>query len=129
MPDQPPVLDLIGDRTAHPNTNLTFFAHATDPQGRLLQYSLINAPAGATINQLSGQFNWTPAWNQVASWTLTVRATATAGDRLSAQQSFTVSVVNQGGPVITGVTDKTAHPGRLLSFPINAADPDGDIPQ
>ena len=62
-----PLLAPIGDRTVQQETPLTFTAVATDPDipANGLTFSLdAGAPAGASIDPLTGAFSWTPAITQ-----------------------------------------------------------------
>lgn len=61
--NQPPVLDPIGAKVVDELTTLVFTATATDPDvpGQALTFSLgPGAPAGASIDPLTGMFTWTP---------------------------------------------------------------------
>jgi hypothetical protein len=60
--NQAPVLAVIGDQTVTTDTAVTFTASATDSDlpVQKLTYSLVNAPAGATIDSDTGAFTWTP---------------------------------------------------------------------
>ncbi len=121
---QPPYLDPLDDKPAHPPSTVTFTAHATDPQLSPIQYSLVNPPNLATINANSGVFQWTPQPSQVGAWTVTVRATATATGLID-QKSCAINVANQP-PAFVAIADQNAHPGQLLAVPLQAPDPAGD---
>ena len=59
----PPVLDPIGAKVVDELTTLVFTATATDPDvpGQVLTFSLgPGAPAGASIDPITGVFFWTP---------------------------------------------------------------------
>jgi hypothetical protein len=57
-----PVLNPIGNKTVEEGTLLTFNANTTDTDlpANTLTYSLISAPAGASIVASTGVFTWTP---------------------------------------------------------------------
>ncbi|MDA8744149.1 tandem-95 repeat protein [Rubripirellula amarantea] len=55
-----PILDLIGNHAIDEGLELTFNASAFDLDGDILSYSLVGAPATATIDS-SGNFSWTPS--------------------------------------------------------------------
>ncbi len=66
---EPPVLDPIGDKTVQTGQNLAFAVTATDPDpGAVLTYSMLNGPAGATLNPTTGAFSWTPSAAQVGTF-------------------------------------------------------------
>ena len=74
--NDPPVLNLIGDRTIDEGSLLTFTATATDPDaGDMLTYSLdLGFPAGASIDPLTGVFTWTTS-DGPATANVTLRVT------------------------------------------------------
>jgi large repetitive protein len=61
-----PVLDPIGSKTVTEGELLTFTATTVDSDlpTNTQTYSLVGAPAGASINPATGVFTWTPATNQ-----------------------------------------------------------------
>ena len=61
-----PVLAAIGNKTVKELTELTFTVAVTDADlpANALTYSLVNAPAGATIGAATGAFTWTPIEGQ-----------------------------------------------------------------
>ncbi len=63
--------------------------------------SLTAAPAGMTLDSVTGLLAWTPAANQIGTSTVTVRATSAAG---IAEQTFTINVT----PIPTDTIAPTA---------------------
>jgi len=62
---------------------------ATDPEGDPVTYSLTQAPAGMTIDPMTGVIDWMPGEADLGSHDVTVRATALGGFD---EQTFTVVV-------------------------------------
>lgn len=58
----PPVLSPIGDKVLQPGEILKFTAAATAGFGQTRIFSLVNAPAGAAIDAVTGAFNWNTPW-------------------------------------------------------------------
>jgi hypothetical protein len=120
-----PALGLIEDAALDEQTELSFTATASDPDLPLddLSFSLLGAPAGATIDPLSGLFSWTPGEDQDGVHGFTVRVTDDAG--LFDEQAVTVAVneVNVA-PVLDPIGDQTVSEGELLSFTVGASDAD-----
>ena len=58
--------------------------------------ALVTAPTGMTFNATNGLLNWTPATNQVGTYTVLVRATSSAG---VAEQTFSITVTPPPPPV------------------------------
>jgi len=86
-----PVLAPIGNKTVVKNSLLTFTATATDVDaGQTLSYSLVGAPAGASINSSTGVFTWTPS--QTGNFTFKVRVTDNGSPVLFDEEQITVKV-------------------------------------
>ncbi len=93
--NSPPALSPLPDRLAGAGIPLTATNRATDPDLPLqtLSFSLISAPAGATINPGTGVILWRPAAVQADATNLfTVRVGDNGAPSLSATQSFWVTV-------------------------------------
>ncbi|MEK7633717.1 MAG: Ig-like domain-containing protein [Patescibacteria group bacterium] len=121
--NDPPVLDPISNKTVDEQTNLTFTAHATDPDNTV-SYSLTNAPTGATINSSTGVFSFTPTEAQgPGSYTLTVNATdGTSTD--SEEITITVNEVNVA-PIADNISTSTNEDTEKI---INLNATDSDLP-
>jgi len=96
-----PELAEIGNKTTVWGNELTFTATATDHDSNpvnILIYSLVGAPVGASINDLTGAFSWTPTEAQGAgSYTFTIKV-ADDGinpNNLTAEESITVTVTKR----------------------------------
>jgi len=117
-----PVLAPVADVTLGEGSTLTIANTATDVDVPLnsLTFSLVAAPAGASINPATGVLTWTPTAAQVPSTNLiTVRVTDNGAPGLSDTKSFTVFAVsvfqitslNFSGPGSLNLTWNT-EPGR-----------------
>jgi hypothetical protein len=104
-----PTLAPIGNFTVNAGQTVSFTASATDNDGtRTLAFSLGIAPAGATINPVSGLFNWRPPVTSAGSSNnLQVIVTDNSVPPLSATQSFYV-LVNPLTPVTLKPISMTA---------------------
>jgi hypothetical protein len=124
--NQPPVLDPIGSKTVDEETLLTFTATASDPDipANTLTFSLIDAPAGASIDDSTGAFTWTPSEAQgPGSYTFKVRVTDDGGLYDEEEITVTVNEVNKP-PVLDPIGSKEIPWGETLSFTATASDPD-----
>ena len=125
----PPVLGPIGDKSIDELTELTFTATATDPDvpANTLTFSLdTGAPAGASIDPLTGLFTWTPTEAQgPASYPITVRVTDDGTGNLWDSETITVTV-NDGvqPPVLGPIGNKTIDEQTELTFTATATDAD-----
>lgn len=123
-----PVLGAIGNKSVDEETELTFTATATDQDlpANTLTFSLLDAPAGASINSSTGVFTWIPTEAQgPGSYTFTVRVTDNGEGALYDEEEITVTVneVNVA-PVLGAIGNKSVHWGELLTFTATATDQD-----
>jgi hypothetical protein len=118
-----PVLAAIGDKQVAEGSALTFTASATDSDaGQSLTFSLVDAPAGATINATTGVFSWTPD-DGPASATFTVKVTDDGSPALSDEEEITVTV-NNVAPTATPSFDTSVPEGTSFNLSlINPSDP------
>jgi hypothetical protein len=86
-----PVLAPIGNITTTVGTAFTFTATATDPDaGQTKTFSLVNAPAGASIGASSGVFTWTP--KTAGTYQVTVKVADNASPALTDEEVITITV-------------------------------------
>ncbi len=102
--NQPPVLAAISDQSILAGRTLLFTNSASDADipAQALSFSLLNPPAGASVDTTSGVFTWRPAIAQSPSTqTVAVVVADNAVPSLSATQSFTVTVMRPALPALT----------------------------
>ena len=127
--NRPPVLDSIGNKSTDELTELAFTATASDPDlpANELAFSLdAGAPAGASIDPVSGLFTWTPTETQgPGSYPITVRVTDDGTPNLDDFEMITVTVdeVNRP-PVLDSIGNKSTDEQAELAFTATASDPD-----
>jgi len=97
VPDRPPVLGPIGDKTISEYQPLTFTVTASDPDGDPLTYSATGLPAGATFNPMTRLFSWSPTYAQAGSYQVTFLIND--GD-LTDSETITITV--DDAPLCTG---------------------------
>ena len=123
-----PVLAPIANRSVAELTLLTVTAAATDADlpAQALLYSLVAAPAGATINPTTGVFTWTPAEGDgPGSFPVTIRVTDSA--TATAETGFTITVTESNtAPALAPIANQTVGEGTLLT--VAAAATDADLP-
>ena len=122
-----PVLDPVGDQTIDEGVELTFAATATDPDvPSTLSFTLTGAPAGASIDPVSGVFTWTPSEAQgPGSYPFDIVVTDDGTPTLTDSETITVTVdeVNVA-PTVTDPGDQTDPEGAVVSLFITATDSD-----
>ena len=128
FPTRPPVfLSSLRDTSIQENQKLTF-DYVADPldAGELITFSLVNPPAGASINPSTGRFTWVPSFSQAGPYSIIVSAT---DGQFTVITSGSILVLNVNrGPTFTRVLrDTTIYDTQdTLRFKYDAIDPDGD---
>ena len=120
--NQPPVITSQPILTASENTNYTYTAVASDPDGDTLSYSLTTAPVGMGL--AGNTLSWMPDYDQSGLHNVTL----SVSDGMDAvEQSFTITVSNANrAPQITSQPPLLAAVNQLYQYPIQANDLDGD---
>ncbi|WP_422929356.1 putative Ig domain-containing protein [Singulisphaera sp. PoT] len=126
-----PSIASIPNQSVQRGKTLTVQVAGSDPDTtQSLTYSLgANAPAGATIDPSTGVFTWTPdASTTLGDHSITVDVTDNGIPAQGASRTFIVTVqqaapVNHP-PVITPIPDQSIQRGMLLTFQVQASDPD-----
>lgn len=123
----PPTLAVTGEL-------LSYAATASDPNpGDTVAYSILTAPAGASIDSVSGLLTWTPDGGQLGLNSFDIRATDTGG--LFVDQAFDVQVLpmienNQPPSIVSSAPMGSLDIGQPFAYDVDATDPDlgvGDI--
>lgn len=109
-----PVLGAIGNKSVDEESNLAFIATSTDiDNGQARTYSLVGAPAGATIDANTGAFSWTPTEAQGPGvYPIEVRVTDSAG----AVDSENINVqVNEVDKIVSGTVNLSDFVGDVTA--------------
>ncbi len=124
--NRPPVwvAATVVDRQAAEGAPLAFAVQATDADNDSLTYSSTSLPAGATLDGTTGAFSWTPGPGKAGA----VQVTFVVSDGQSAvPATITIGVAHTNHPpAIDPIPSRTIAEGQLLTFIVNASDPDGD---
>lgn len=123
--NQPPRLEAIEDRVVTSGTTVSLTAAATDPDlpPNELRFSLAaGPPSGASIDEVTGRFSWTPP--APGEYPITVQVTDSGG--LTDTETFRVQAreVDRLPPNITPIEDQATDEGQPLQFTVTATDPD-----
>jgi hypothetical protein len=105
---------------------LGFTVTAVDPDGDALTFSAGNLPTGATLNAATGEFLWTPTYEQAGTYSVTVEAEDPSGLKASAPVSIVIATTNRP-PALEPIAPQTARRGAKLTVTALGADPDGDV--
>ncbi len=110
--------------TAIEDLEYTYDVNAVDDDKDALNYSLIAAPDGMSINHLTGLIEWTPINDQVGYNNVTVKV---SDGEFSKNQSFAIYVINvNDAPTVINPVLLNATINVLFTYNLNASDPDGD---
>lgn len=124
-----PLLPGISDRSINEGSLLTFTNLATDADVPIqtLTYSLdAGAPFGASINPITGVFNWTPTEVQGGSaYNITVRVSDNGDPTYMASRTF-VATVNKlnSPPSVSPLPSRTLPENATVAFTVTASDSD-----
>jgi hypothetical protein len=123
--NRPPQLQSVPAQTVDEGAALSFNLSATDEDtDNQLIYSISNLPDGATLDESSGQFSWTPGFDQAGNYTLSAKVSdGTVENAINIP--VTVNDVNRA-PTIDGGGSVTVTAGETATLSFSASDPDGD---
>ena len=124
-PNSPPIFEPIGDKSVNESELLEFTVNATDPDGDNLTYSASNLPDGATFDNATRIFSWTPTFEQAGTYP-GVHFEVSDGE-LTDWTSITITVNDTNRPPeIEEVMDQSVEETETLAVDFNATDPDSD---
>ncbi|MFO0847151.1 MAG: putative Ig domain-containing protein [Gemmataceae bacterium] len=121
-PNRPPVITSAPVTRGAVGKGYSYPVTARDPDGDPVIFSLIDLPAGMTIDKTTGAVTWTPT--AAGSPTVTVLAADPNGGR--AVQTFALRVTANHKPVITSDPNQSAVADAPYRYDLRATDPDGD---
>jgi hypothetical protein len=124
--NRPPAIEGIEKKSVKENQQLSFVLTATDAdkedEGKV-KLRAATLPVGASFNANSGQFSWTPTFDQGGKYAIEFEATD--GQGASVNESVLVDVENENrAPKINSPGNQSVKEGQTLEFKVTAADPD-----
>jgi predicted outer membrane repeat protein len=133
-PNSPPTLDPIGNRQADKGDIVAFTATASDGDVpvNILRFSLVGAPAGATINPVTGQFSWaTTEADAPGDYAFTVRVTDNGVPNLFDEEMVTLTLNEVNAAPVLDVDQDSLDELPVLEgrpFGYRAFATDADVP-
>ncbi len=107
---------------------LTFTVEAEDPDGHEVTLTTNDLPDNAEFNGETGAFIWTPISGQQGNYVVTFIAADNGNPSQSAVLIVTIDIVTLNHPpVMASIGNKYVNEGEVISFIVNATDPDGDL--
>jgi len=126
--NRPPNLIDQADTTVTETQYLTFTLEATDPDTDVVTFSSPNLPAGATLNSVTGVFQWTPSYAQAGIHTVTFIGTDNGSPALADTEQTNITVLDVNRPPdLLDQADTTVVENQYLTFTLVATDPDTDL--
>ncbi|MCP4261686.1 MAG: hypothetical protein GY774_29915, partial [Planctomycetes bacterium] len=123
--NNPPVLSPVGNKSVNEGHALSFTISATDPDGDTLSYTTNNLPSGASFNENTRTFAWTPTYNQTGTYS-NITFQVSDGKGIDSE-SITITVGNiNRPPVLDTIANITVSEGATITLNPTATDPDGD---
>jgi len=128
--NEPPVLGEIGPQSTEEANTLVFGVSATDPEAGPITLTMTDTdlPPAAVFSDNgngTGGFIWTPTYDDAGVYEALFIATDEEGDADSELVSIEVINVNRP-PVLAAIGNQTVGEVVNLTFPVSAADADGD---
>ncbi|MEL6109582.1 MAG: putative Ig domain-containing protein, partial [Planctomycetota bacterium] len=120
-----PVLTVPASESVDEGSSLRIQFTATDADGDEVRFESDDLPSGASLDPLTGQFDWTPSFDQAGSQTFHVMA----GDGTAADiEPFTITVnpVNRS-PILAFPSPQFAREGVFTEFRVTGGDFDGGV--
>ncbi len=126
--NRPPKINDIAAQNVKENSKLMFKVNVSDDdkedEGKL-QLSASGLPQGASFDAASGEFKWTPTYDQAGSYTVKFNVSDPAGLKAEKEAIITVENVNRK-PSIDNISSITTEEGTSVSFKASASDPDNE---
>lgn len=123
-PNDPPVLDPVNDGSVAAGRLYTTTLSASDPDlGQTLTFSLVDAPAGASIQADTGVFSWDPAPDLApGAYPVTVRVTDNGSTVLTDTSTFSINVFREANISVMQSNGVSALvPGQSTTYEVTVA--------
>jgi len=126
-----PVIEALEDRVIPEEQLLQFTVAAENPAGPSsdLRFELGTAPPGATIDELTGEFSWTPTESQgPGRFDVVVIVFNQSRPEASSNQRFVIDVTEvNSAPVISPIGSQTVNQSQQLRVDVQVSDADRPI--
>ena len=128
--DLPPQLDPVpAQLNGTEGVLLTYDLNAVDPDGDTVTYTGGPLPAGATLDNATGLFSWTPDFTQAGVYDVffSANSAAPSSPELSHIVSTTIVITDNNLPPLLDPVGNQAIPTRQdFDLQLSATDPNGD---
>ncbi len=125
--NQTPIIEVGQNYLVDEGQTLEFNVVVTDSDGDQITTSVLNMPPDASFNPVTGEFVWTPTYENAGEYDIVFSAVEDTPEMLSASATVHVSVIDVNRPpLLDNVGNQTVNEGQILQFTVTAIDPDGD---
>ena len=123
--DKAPSIIGLTDKEVDEEQELSFDVTAQDPNGDEITLSASNLPDGAEFDESTGEFLWTPTYQQAGSYEVTFEAEA---NEKTDSKTITIAVANiNRAPQVQNDSARTDEDNSVtIDLLANDSDPDGD---
>lgn len=120
--DKPTVSIDESDKTVDEGQTLSFTVNASIDGTSTITYSASDLPEGATLDEETGEFEWSPDYTDSGSYDVTLEAEANGS---TDSQTITITVNNvERDPGIEAIDDIEVGEDDLISFTVEIINPD-----
>lgn len=127
LPESPPTITSIPVFTARVAEPYAYQVEADDPDRDTLEYSLVTAPVGMTVDPVAGLVSWTPTAGDIGSHPVEIMVDDLRGWQVVQGYTLTVSLTGDNEPPeITSTPAFAAAAGFTYTYQVVAEDPNGD---
>ncbi len=122
-----PLFEPIGNQSVELGQLLQFQVKAIDPNDDTLTYSHSPLPAGASFDELTHVFSWTPGYSQGGTYEVYFTVSDGGNPPQSTTERVRISVgYHNAPPVLDPIGNKVIKAGLPLSIILTASDPNGE---
>ncbi|WP_209618448.1 Ig-like domain-containing protein [Methanolobus bombayensis] len=120
-----PELAAIDSQSVNESETLSFTLYATDDDNETLTYSANGLPSGATLDVSTGEFSWTPGYDDNGSHYVEFIVTDSNNANDTEGVTITVNNVNRI-PSIESIDEQSVYEDHELTFTLVGSDDDSD---
>lgn len=115
------VVPTVPPQSASPGQSYRYNLRATDANGDLLTFALVQSPSGMTVDEF-GRISWQPTIANIGNHPVEVRVTDTFGESVTVAYNLSVIADTTAPKVNLIASNNTVNLGDSVTFTVNAVD-------
>ncbi|MEG4506100.1 putative Ig domain-containing protein [Microcoleus sp. F6_B4] len=115
------VIPNIPIQSVSPGASYRYDLKATDANGDLLTFALIQSPSGMTVDEF-GRISWKPSADNIGNHPVEVKVTDTFGESVTVSYNLSVVADTVAPKVSLIASNNTVDVGDYVTFTVNAVD-------